>query len=165
MSENNGIRTCLWLDGTAEETVKFYTCIFKSSKVGRTSHFNDVGQETHGGKSGSVLSVEFELNRHPFLALNGGPLFTFNESISFQILCDDQEEVDYYWAKLTEGGDASKQNCGWLADKYGLSWQVVPKMLNDLLLSEDKEKAGRATGVMLKMKKMDIAALQKAYDG
>jgi predicted 3-demethylubiquinone-9 3-methyltransferase (glyoxalase superfamily) len=159
------ITPCLWFDHQAEEAARYYTGIFKSSKIGKISRYGDAGREVHGQAPGTVMTVEFELNGQPFTALNGGPLFKFNEAISFQIMCRTQEEVDHYWNKLTEGGDKNAQQCGWLKDKFGLSWQVVPTVLAELMTDPDKEKAGRAMEALLKMKKLDIAELQRAAEG
>jgi predicted 3-demethylubiquinone-9 3-methyltransferase (glyoxalase superfamily) len=159
------ITPCLWFDNQAEEAAKFYTGIFKNSKIGKISRYTEAGREVHGQPAGKVLTVEFELNGQPFTALNGGPQFKFNEAISFQIMCRDQEEVDYYWNKLGQGGDPKAQQCGWLKDKYGLSWQVVPTALVELLGDPDREKSGRAMEAMLKMKKLDIAELERAFEG
>ncbi|KAH8879309.1 putative 3-demethylubiquinone-9 3-methyltransferase [Thozetella sp. PMI_491] len=158
------ITTCLWFDGRAEEAANHYTSIFKDSKILHVQRYLEAGKEIHGQNPGSVMVVEFELNGTRFVGLNGGPHFTFTPAVSFQIGCDTQEEVDYFWDKLSEGGDTSKQNCGWLADKFGVSWQVVPRKLKELLAHPDREKANRATKAMLQMKKLDIAALQKAFD-
>ena len=156
---DEGFTTCLWFDGQAEEAANYYMSIFKDSKLGRIGRYTEAGP----GPAGSVVIAEFEINGQKFVALNGGPQFTFNESISFQIHCDDQEEVDYYWTKLTEGG--AEVQCGWLKDKYGVSWQVVPKGAIELISDPDQEKATRATQAMFAMKKLDIAALRRAYDG
>jgi predicted 3-demethylubiquinone-9 3-methyltransferase (glyoxalase superfamily) len=155
----DGFTTCLWFDGQAEEAANYYTSIFKNSKIGRVGHYSEAGP----GPVGSVLTVEFELNGQKFVALNGGPEFTFNEAISFQIFCDDQDELDYYWNKLTEGGE--EVACGWLKDKYGVCWQVIPAGLIDMIFDPDPEKAKRATEAMLSMTKFDVAALEKAYAG
>jgi predicted 3-demethylubiquinone-9 3-methyltransferase (glyoxalase superfamily) len=154
-----GFTTCLWFDGQAEEAAEFYTSVFENSKLGKVGRYSEAGP----GPAGSVMAVEFELNGQKFVALNGGPQFTFNEAISFQIPCADQDEVDYYWSKLSEGGQ--EVACGWLKDKYGLSWQVIPTVLIDMISDPDPEKAKRATEAMLSMTKFDIAALQKAYAG
>jgi predicted 3-demethylubiquinone-9 3-methyltransferase (glyoxalase superfamily) len=156
---------CLWFDSEAEEAARFYTGIFKNSKIVATTRYGEAGHEIHGRPAGSVLTVEFELNEQPFTALNGGPNFKFNEAISFQIMCRDQEEVDYYWNRLGEGGDPRAQQCGWLKDKYGLSWQVVPIGMVEMLNDRDRRKADRAMEAMLQMKKLDIAELQRAFDG
>ena len=156
---SDGFTTCLWFDGQAEEAANHYASIFENSKIGRIGHYTEAGP----GEPGTVLAVEFELNGQKFVGLNGGPEFKFNEAISFQIHCDDQDEVDYYWSKLSEGGAESV--CGWLKDKYGVSWQVVPKVLIDLISDPDPEKAKRATEAMLSMTKFDIAALERAHAG
>jgi predicted 3-demethylubiquinone-9 3-methyltransferase (glyoxalase superfamily) len=156
---SDGFTTCLWFDGQAEEAADHYTAIFEHSRLGRTGRYTEAGP----GPAGSVVAVEFELNGQKFVALNGGPQFTFNEAISFQIFCDDQAEVDYYWSKLSEGGEEGV--CGWLKDKYGVSWQVIPAGLIDMVSDPDPEKATRATEAMLAMKKLDIAALERAYAG
>jgi predicted 3-demethylubiquinone-9 3-methyltransferase (glyoxalase superfamily) len=155
---DKALTTCLWLDNEASEAAEFYTGIFSDSKIGRVGYYNEAGP----GPAGSVMVVEFEINGQKFIALNGGPQFTFNEAISFQIPCADQDEVDYYWSKLTEGGE--EVACGWLKDKYGLSWQVVPTVLIDMISDPDTEKASRTTAAMMKMTKFDIAALQEAYE-
>jgi predicted 3-demethylubiquinone-9 3-methyltransferase (glyoxalase superfamily) len=165
MASTQPITPCLWFDNQAEEAAKFYTGIFKNSKIGKISRYTEVGREVHGQPAGKVMTVEFDLNGQPFTALNGGPQFKFNEAISFQIMCRDQEEVDYYWNKLGQGGDPNAQQCGWLKDKYGLSWQVVPTALVELLGDPDREKSGRAMEAMLKMKKLDIAELERAFEG
>ena len=159
------ITPCLWFDSQAEEAARYYTGIFKPSKIGRISRYTEAGREVHGRPAGTVMTVEFELNGQPFTALNGGPVFTFNEAISFQIMCRTQEEVDHYWNKLTAGGDKNAQQCGWLKDKYGMSWQVVPTVLIEMVSDPDKERSGRAMQAMLQMKKLDIAELQRAYQG
>lgn len=150
---------CLWFDNQAEDAAKFYTSLFKNSEIRKISRYTNEGQEVHGQQSGSVMTVDFTLNGQAYTALNGGPIFQFTEAVSFQIFCDTQEEIDSYWAKLTEGG--SEVECGWLKDKFGLSWQVVPTILEQLL-SGDKEKAERVTKAFMKMKKFDIETLKKA---
>jgi predicted 3-demethylubiquinone-9 3-methyltransferase (glyoxalase superfamily) len=159
------ISPCLWFDNQAEEAARFYTGVFKNSKIGRVSHYGEAGQEIHGRPPGSVMTVEFELDGQRFTALNGGPIFKFNEAISLEIACENQKEVDYYWEKLGAGGDPNAQVCGWLKDKFGVSWQVVPAMLADLLADQTSPNAQRAMNAMLKMKKLDIAALERAYEG
>jgi predicted 3-demethylubiquinone-9 3-methyltransferase (glyoxalase superfamily) len=159
------LTTCLWFDGQAEEAANFYISIFPNSKITHIQHYLPDGQELHGHEPGTVLIVEFDLDGHRFVALNGGPHFKFNEAVSFQIDCANQDEVDYYWDKLAEGGDPAKQQCSWLGDKYGVSWQVVPTALKKMLASEDKAAAGRATEVMMQSKKMVIADLEKAFRG
>jgi predicted 3-demethylubiquinone-9 3-methyltransferase (glyoxalase superfamily) len=165
MAATQPITPCLWFDSQAEDAARFYTGIFKNSKIGKISRYTEAGRDVHGQPAGKVLTVEFELNGQPFTALNGGPHFKFNEAISFQIMCRDQEEVDYYWNKLGQGGDPNAQQCGWLKDKYGLSWQVVPTVLVELLGNPDREKSGRAMEAMLKMKKLDIVELERAFEG
>ncbi len=156
---------CLWFDTHAEEAARFYTGIFKNSRIGTITRYSEAGREVHGRAAGTVMTVEFELNGQQFTALNGGPHFKFNEAISFQIMCKNQDEVDHYWNKLSQGGDPSAQQCGWLKDKFGLSWQVVPTVLLDMLTDSDREKADRAMEAMLQMKKLDIAELERAYEG
>ncbi|WP_314175851.1 VOC family protein [Streptomyces winkii] len=156
----DGFTTCLWFDGQAEEAAEFYISVFKNSKLGRTARYTEAGP----GPAGSVVTVEFEINGQRFVGLNGGPEFTFNEAVSFQIDCEDQDEVDYYWNRLTEDG-GQEVACGWLKDKYGLSWQVVPTEFVSMVADPDPEKAKRATEAMLSMKKLDIAALRKAHVG
>ncbi|MQY37626.1 hypothetical protein SRB17_56300 [Streptomyces sp. RB17] len=156
----DGFLTCLWFDGQAEEAAAFYVSVFKNSSIGRISHYTDEGP----GRTGSVLTVEFTANGHKFVALNGGPQFTFNEAVSFQILCADQDEIDYYWTKLTENGGEGGP-CGWLKDRYGLSWQVVYDRLPEILHDPDQEKVARTMKAMLAMGKLDVAALDKAYAG
>jgi predicted 3-demethylubiquinone-9 3-methyltransferase (glyoxalase superfamily) len=157
------ITPCLWFDSNAEEAVNFYASIFKNSKIGKTSRYGEAGYEIHGKPAGTVLTIEFELNGQAFTALNGGPIFKFNEAISFQVSCESQEEVDYYWEKLSEGGDEKAQQCGWLKDKYGLSWQIVPTALGKMLTDNDTNKTDRVMTALLKMKKIDIKTLEHAY--
>ena len=156
---------CLWFDSEAEQAAEFYTSIFKNSRITDISRFGEAGFEVHQKPAGSVMTVEFELDGQTFTALNGGPVFTFNEAVSLQIYCDSQEEVDYYWDKLTEGGDPRAQQCGWLKDKFGLSWQVVPVELTKLVSDPDKEKSERAMSAMLQMKKIDIEGVRRAHAG
>jgi predicted 3-demethylubiquinone-9 3-methyltransferase (glyoxalase superfamily) len=153
----------LWFDNQAEEAAKHYVGIFKNSKILNVARYGEAGREVHKRPPGSVMVIEFELDGQTFTALNGGPLFKFNESISFVITCKDQEEVDYYWEKLTAGGDPGAQQCGWLKDKFGLSWQVVPTRLKELLGDPDPEKSRHAMLAMLQMKKIDIEGLERAY--
>jgi len=156
------ITPCLWFDSQAEEAAKFYTGIFKNSRIGKISRYPEAGQEIHGKPAGSVMVVEFELDGQTFTALNGGPIFKFNEAVSFQVNCDTQEEVDYFWSKLSEGGDKNAQQCGWLKDKFGVSWQVVPAGLGDVLFDQNPERAGRAMAAMMKMSKLDLDAMKRA---
>jgi predicted 3-demethylubiquinone-9 3-methyltransferase (glyoxalase superfamily) len=165
MQNMQKITPCLWFDDQAEEAAKFYTAIFHNSLIVSMTRYGEAGHEVHGRLAGTVMTVAFELDGHAFTALNGGPVFTFNEAISFQVRCETQEEVDYYWEKLSEGGDAKAQQCGWLKDKYGVSWQVVPTALLEMIHDPDAAKAQRAMAAMLQMKKIDIATLQRAYAG
>ena len=158
------ISPCLWFDDQGEEAAKFYTSIFKDSKIGDVTRYGKEGYEIHGREEGTVMTVEFEIEGQKFLALNGGPIFKFNEAISFQVYCETQEEVDYYWEKLTEGGDEKAQQCGWLKDKYGVSWQIVPTILIKMLKDKDSQKSQRVMKAMLQMHKLDISTLKKAYD-
>jgi predicted 3-demethylubiquinone-9 3-methyltransferase (glyoxalase superfamily) len=165
MAQIQKLAPCLWFDTQAEEAAKFYTSVFKNSKIGRVVRYSAAGQEIHHKPAGSVLTVAFELEGQPFTALNGGPDFKFNEAISFQIICDTQQEVDFYWNKLTAGGDPKAQQCGWLKDKFGVSWQVVPAALPAMLDDADPKKAQRTMKALLQMKKLDIAKLKQAHDG
>jgi predicted 3-demethylubiquinone-9 3-methyltransferase (glyoxalase superfamily) len=159
------ITPCLWFDDQAEEAVAFYTSIFKNSKVVAVSRYGEAGKEIHGRPAGSVMTVAFELEGQTFTALNGGPVFRFNEAISFQIDCETQAEVDHYWRRLSEGGDPNAQQCGWLKDRYGLSWQIVPRVLIEMLMDPDAGKSQRVMTAMLRMKKIDIDELRRAYAG
>jgi predicted 3-demethylubiquinone-9 3-methyltransferase (glyoxalase superfamily) len=152
-----------WFDSQAEEAVNFYVSVFKNSKVGNITRYNAEVAKTSGRPEGSVLTIDFQLEGQDFIALNGGPQFKFTEAISFSVDCKTQEEVDEFWAKLSEGGEEGP--CGWLKDKFGLSWQIVPTVLTEMLQDKDPEKAGRVTHAMLQMKKLDIAALRQAYEG
>ncbi|MEN9937733.1 MAG: hypothetical protein RLZZ387_4312 [Chloroflexota bacterium] len=165
MQSTQRITPCLWFDRQAEEAAAFYISIFPSSKITDVARFADAGQEVHGGQAGSVMTVAFELDGQPFTALNGGPAFSFSEAISFQISCRTQEEVDYYWERLGAGGDPAAQQCGWLKDRYGVSWQVVPTALTEMLANATSERAQRVTAALLQMKKLDIAVLRQAYEG
>ena len=159
------ISPCLWFDNNAEDAVQFYVSIFKHAKVGNVTRYGKEGYEIHKKKEGTVMTIDFEIEGEKFLALNGGPVFKFNEAISFQIYCDTQEEIDYYWEKLTEGGDKNAQVCGWLKDKFGVSWQVVPLVLIKMLQDKDSNKTERVMKEMLQMHKLDINVLTKAYQG
>ena len=159
------ITSNLWFNKEAEEAVKYYTSIFKNSKIGRIARYGKEGYEIHGMPEGTVMTVEFQLEGQTFLALNGGPHFKFNEAISFIVNCENQEEIDYYWDKLTKGGDEKAQICGWLKDKYGLSWQVVQTIVSDMMVDENRERAQRVMNEILRMKKIDIKTLQEAYEG
>jgi predicted 3-demethylubiquinone-9 3-methyltransferase (glyoxalase superfamily) len=161
----SNIAPCLWFDDRGEEAARFYVGIFKNSRILEISRYSEAGHEVHGRPEGSVMAVSFELNGQRFTALNGGPHFTFSEAISFQISCETQEEVDHYWSHLSAGGDPNAQQCGWLKDKFGLSWQVVPTVLFTMLMDPDPAKSKRAMEAMLQMNKLDIAALRRAYAG
>lgn len=157
------ITNCLWFDSDAEEAVAHYTSIFRNSKAGKVTRFTKAGFELHGKPEGSVMSVEFELDGQKFLALNGGPMFKFNEAMSLMVYCKNQEEVDYYWSKLSEGGE--EVQCGWLKDKFGVSWQVIPEVFTKMMEDSDSGKSQRALEAMFDMKKFDIARLEKAFNG
>jgi len=158
------IAPCLWFDTQGEDAAKFYVSVFKNSKILRTSHFGKEGLEIHHQPAGMVMVVEFELDGQRFLALNGGPQFKFSEAISMSVSCADQAEVDYYWSKLTAGG-GQEGPCGWLNDKFGLSWQIVPEVLPNMLMDSQSDKAQRVTKAFMQMKKLDIATLEAAYAG
>lgn len=158
------ITPCLWFDTQAEEAALFYCSIFGNSQILRISRYGEAGHEIHGMPAGSVLTVAFELDGQAFTALNGGPVFKFNEAISLQVNCDTQEELDHYWDRLSAGGDESAQQCGWLKDRYGVSWQIVPTVLPDMMADVDSRKTDRVMTALLKMKKLDIAGLKRAYE-
>jgi predicted 3-demethylubiquinone-9 3-methyltransferase (glyoxalase superfamily) len=154
----------LWFDHQAEEAAKFYTSVFKNSKVGRILRYDEASAKAAGGTVGSVLTIEFEIEGQKFTALNGGPQFKFNESVSFVVYCQTQDEVDYFWQKLTaDGGQESE--CGWLRDKFGLSWQVTPTVLIEMLHDKDPKKSERVMNAMMQMQKIDISKLKAAYAG
>lgn len=155
----------LWFDTQAEEAAKFYTSIFKNSKIGRVTHYGREGFEIHGMPEGMVMTVEFQIEGQAYMALNGGPHFKFNEAISLIVNCENQEEIDYYWNKLSAGGDPKAQQCGWLKDRYGVSWQVVPTTLIEMLDDPDTKKSQRVMRALLQMKKIDIEALERACEG
>lgn len=159
------IQPCLWFDDQAEEAAAFYTQIFEDSEIVRATRYGKEGQDIHGRAEGSVMTVDFRIEGQPFTALNGGPVFTFNEAISFQVMCDGQAKVDRLWSRLTEGGDPAAQQCGWLKDRFGVSWQIIPDGLTELVSDPDSEASQRAMKVMLGMKKLDLDVLQRAYDG
>lgn len=150
------VTPCLWFDGQAEEAAHFYVSVFPNSRIGEISRVTGAGRS----EPGSVLTIAFELDGRPFLGLNGGPAFKFNEAVSFMVDCGDQPEVDFYWEKLSEGGETSQ--CGWLKDRFGVSWQIVPRVLMELTRDPDMAKAQRVTEAMLQMTKLDIAALERA---
>lgn len=152
----------LWFDDQAEEAANYYVSIFRNSSIGRIMRYDEASAKASGRPAGSVLTVSFQLDGVDFVALNGGPLFEFNESISFVVNCDTQDEIDYFWEKLAAGGAPGQ--CGWLKDKYGVSWQVVPASLDELVSGPDAAKSQRAMGELIKMTKIDIARLRQAYD-
>lgn len=158
------ITPCLWFDDQAEEAVKFYASIFKNSQIKTITRYSEEAAKVSGRPKGSVLTVAFELAGQEFLALNGGPIFKFTEAISFIVSCETQEEVDYYWERLSEGGDEKAQQCGWLKDKHGLSWQIVPRVLTEMLQDKDPKKSERVMKALLQMKKIDIRGLRRAYE-
>ena len=157
------ITTFLWFDDKAEEAANFYVSIFRNSRIGKTSRYTDEGHEVHGRAAGSVMVVTFEIDGQEFSALNGGPHFKFTEAISLRVNCESQKEVDELWERLSAGGE--KSQCGWLKDKYGLSWQIVPTVLDEMMADKDTKKAARVMKAMLQMQKLDIAALKRAFDG
>lgn len=154
-----------WFDMNAEEAVNFYTSVFKNSKVGRTAYYTHAGKEIHGIDAGKVLTIEFQIEGQDFLALNGSPAFPYTEAVSFIVNCESQDEIDYYWDKLTDGGDEKAQACGWLKDQFGVSWQVVPTELNNMIVDADTEKVERVMEALMPMKKLDLNALRRAYEG
>ena len=164
MQPLKGFAPCLWFDSQAQEAAEFYCAIFPNSKITPPSHYGNEGQEIHGRKAGSVATVTFELSGHKIIALNGGPMFKFNEAISFQVTCDDQAEVDHYWNGLI-AGTGSESRCGWLKDKYGVSWQIVPNRMIEIMTGADRDAANRATAAMMTMRKIDIAAIEEAAKG
>ena len=153
----------LWFDDNAEEAVNFYTSVFKNSKIQSITRYNEAAAKVAGRPQGSLMTAAFQLNGQEFIALNGGPLFKFTEAVSFVVNCENQKEVDYYWEKLTDGGNAQAQQCGWLKDRFGLSWQVVPTILGKLLADKNAQKSQSVMMAMLQMKKIDIARLEKAF--
>jgi predicted 3-demethylubiquinone-9 3-methyltransferase (glyoxalase superfamily) len=159
------ISTCLWFNDQAEEAAKFYTSIFPGSEITQIVRYPEAGQEIHGQKVGSVMTVEFFLSGSKYLALNGGPIFQFNEATSQVINCETQKEIDFFWEKLGAGGDPKAQQCGWIKDKFGLSWQIVPAIMGSLFTNTDKASTNRVMEAMLKMKKLNIAELENAAKG
>lgn len=153
----------LWFDRNAEEAINFYTSIFKNSSIKGMTHYTKEGFEVHQMPEGTVMNIVFELEGQEFLALNGGPMFKFNEAISFAVKCSDQDEIDYYWNKLAAGGDPKAQVCGWLKDQFGLSWQIVPTILSELLKDKDQNRTSRVMAAMMQMKKIDLSLLEKAF--
>lgn len=165
MAITQRISPCLWFADQAEEAARYYVGIFRNSRIVAITRYGTAGFEIHGRPAGSVMTVEFELDGQRFTALNGGPVFTFNEAVSLQVFCATQEEIDYYWEKLGAGGDPRAQQCGWLKDRYGLSWQVVPDGMERMLADENSPGAQRAMEAMMQMKKVDMAALEHAFAG
>jgi len=165
MARLTRIAPCLWFDGQAEAAAQFYTSVFENSRILDLTRYGEAGREFHGQAPGTVMTVAFEVDGLAFTALNGTPAFRFTEAVSFQVLCDTQAEVDRYWAKLGEGGDPAAQQCGWLNDRFGLSWQVVPSMLPELLLKGDPQRSERMMQALMPMQKLDIDALQQAWQG
>ena len=163
MPTTQKISLCLWFDSEGEEAARFYTSIFKNSKIGRVARYDEEAAKAAGRPKGSVMTVEFELDGQRFMALNGGPLFKFTEAISLVVNCETQKEVDHFWEKLSAGGQ--EVQCGWLKDRFGVSWQIVPTILMDMLHDKDPERSRRVMAAMLKMKKIDIEPLKKAYEG
>ena len=159
------IRPCLWFDTQAEEAANFYVSIFENSRITQIARYGEAGFDIHGRPAGSVMTVMFELNGKRFMGLNGGPHFKFNEAVSLEVSCDTQEQIDYYWNKLSAGGDPKAQQCGWLKDKFGLSWQVTPFILEELMADHTTQESQRAMTAMLKMKKIDIATIKRAIAG
>ena len=154
----------LWFDNQAEQAANYYVSIFRNSRIGQVTRYGKEGYEIHRMEEGTVMTVDFDIENQKFMALNGGPVFKFNEAISFQVLCETQEELDYYWEKLSEDGDKNAQQCGWLKDKYGVSWQIVPKLLSKMILDKDQIKSQRVMKAMLQMQKLDIQTLIQAYE-
>jgi len=165
MAKIQRIAPCLWFDDQAEAAAKLYTGIFKRSKILGVTRYSKAGFEIHRRPEGSVMVVEFELEGQHFTALNGGPIFKFNEAVSLQVFCKNQKEIDYYWERLGAGGDPKARQCGWLKDKYGLSWQVVPEGMQKMMKDHKAPKAQRAMAAVMQMRKFDIAALNRAYKG
>lgn len=156
---------CLWFAEEAEEAADLYTGIFPNSGIVRTTRYGPEGNDLHGRPVGSVMTVDFELDGHPVTALNGGPLFTFNEAISLQVICETQEEVDHYWDHLGKEGDPLARQCGWLKDRFGVSWQIIPKEAIELIGTPESESSRRAMRAMLRMEKLDLPELRRAYAG
>jgi predicted 3-demethylubiquinone-9 3-methyltransferase (glyoxalase superfamily) len=158
------ITPCLWFDNNAEEAVHFYLSVFNRSTMGSVTRYGDAGADVSGRPQGSVMTVTFDIDGQGFIALNGGPVFRFNEAISLVVHCATQDELDHYWEALSVGGDPGAQQCGWLKDKYGVSWQIVPTVLMEMMQDADAEKANRVMSAVLQMKKIDIRTLRQAYE-
>lgn len=162
-TNNKTITPCLWLDNNIKQAVDFYTSIFKNSKITNISFYSESSSRESGLPIGTILTISFELDGQEFLALNGGPMYKFTEAISFMVECKNQDEVDYYWKRLSQGGDKKAQNCGWLKDKFGLSWQIVPSIMFEVLKSKDQKKVEKVMSAMIKMKKLNVKALEKIF--
>jgi predicted 3-demethylubiquinone-9 3-methyltransferase (glyoxalase superfamily) len=156
------ISPCLWFDHEAEAAARLYVSVFPDSRITQVARYPEAGHEIHGQRAGSVMTVAFELSGRSFTALNGGSIFKFNEAVSLQVHCANQDEVDHYWSRLSAGGDPAAQQCGWIKDRYGLSWQIVPNRLIELVQDPDPARREKAFAAMLKMKKIDIAAIERA---
>lgn len=165
MATTQRITPCLWFADEGEDAARFYVGIFPNSRITAITRYGTAGFETHRRPAGSVMTVAFELDGNSFTALNGGPAFTFNEAVSFQVSCDTQEEIDHYWEKLGAGGDPNAQQCGWLKDRYGLSWQIVPREMEEMFSDPESPATQRTMEAMLRMKKLSVAELRRARDG
>ena len=165
MTTTQRLSSNLWFAYEAEEAENYYVSILKNGKVKKVTHYGKEGYDIHKMPEGTVMTVEFELDGQTFVALNGGPVFKFNEAVSFIVNCDTQAEIDYYWEKLSQGGDKQAQVCGWLKDKYGLSWQVIPRQLSEMMSDQPTERSESVMKAMLQMKKLDIKKLEEAYNG
>ena len=165
MTSIHRIAPCLWFDRQAEEAATFYVSVFRNSRIVKVTRYGKAGFDVHHMPAGTVMTVEFELDGQSFTALNGGPVFTFNEAVSLQVFCDSQAEIDYHWDKLGQDGDPRARQCGWLKDRYGLSWQIVPRSMAKYFADENSPGAQRAMHAMMAMKKIDIAALERAWKG
>ncbi|HBJ99877.1 MAG TPA: hypothetical protein DDZ62_07830 [Delftia acidovorans] len=159
------IQPCLWFDNQGEQAARFYTEVFPDSRITAIARYGEAGHDIHGRPAGSVMTVQFELDGQPFLALNGGPMFRFNEAVSLMVSCDTQDEIDHYWGALSEGGVPAARQCGWLKDRHGLSWQIVPAQMAGWMGGPDMAAAQRVMQALLGMQKLDIAALERAHDG
>jgi predicted 3-demethylubiquinone-9 3-methyltransferase (glyoxalase superfamily) len=164
MASVQKITPCLWFDGQAEDAARFYVSIFKNAKLGKVSRFPNEGQDVHHQPEGQVMVAEFTIEGQNFVALNGGPQFKFSEAVSFQVSCDTQAEIDYYWSHLTADG-GQEGPCGWLKDRFGLSWQIVPSMIGSMMTDPDPAKPARVMKAFMQMKKLDLAALERAFAG
>ena len=163
MTSTEKLNPCLWFDTEAEDAARFYTSVFTGGRILQISRYGKEGFEIHGRPEGSVMAVDFEIEGKRFAALNGGPHYKINPAVSFQVPCESQDEIDYYWDRLAEGGEI--QQCGWVTDRFGVSWQVFPTSLHAMLSDPDQEKSGRTMNAMLTMRKLDLAALERAHAG